>query len=337
MAPTLSASMRVQAFLVFLVTLCASVRAVQPPPVAHIEGTTRLTSFGPDGSVVAQQEPNNFCLWISECKWAVRLYGNTNLPNGITDVSCDGTNLYVFVPDAGGTHLVRGSPTPFAQSGSVYPGRIKVFPMEMGPIWWAYCSSCVIERDGPIFDFMDLTLGRPQSRSTVNVRLVETNKTAHRIGAVGACLLADDSAPLAYLQPVDLRDTEGLTLLTSCKVLIYSTTDAPKQMPQVRYEYLITVKDFGLKADGGPFVPAITKPALVSDYRAPMSGQYLTDHWLSAEERRAALRTPVAEETMHMPRVKFQKIALFLLIVLPLAGVGFARLLRARKARNKTN
>jgi hypothetical protein len=324
-------------FVAVLLALSGALGLAQHPPIIHIEGTTTVKTFGPKGEYQNEQQTSPFSLWISGCQWAVRLYGNTKLPNGITDVTCNGTNIYVFVPDAGGTQIIRGSTTSFSQSGSVYPGTIKVFPMEMGPIWWAYCSTCLIEGDGPIFDFMQLTVGGMERRATVNVHLVDSSKPKHRIGAVESWLLDDHWEPLAYLQPLELREKEGFTLLAGCKVIKFYPVVAPKQPPLVRCEYLITVKEFGLEPNPRPFVPAITGPALVSDYRVPNSGQYVADRWLSAKERKAVFRDPVLAGTRQVPDIRFARGLLLVLIILPLAGIAFARLLRARKIRNNMN
>ena len=102
-------------------------------------------------------------------------------------------------------------------------------------------------------------------------------------------------------------------------------------------KYRLTVTQFGREANPVSFVPAITKPALISDHRTPSSGEYVADHWLSAEERKTVRRTPLTAQVAPAKHVGLIRIVLLVLIVFPLAGIGLARLLRARKERGITH
>jgi hypothetical protein len=324
-----------------LIPLCLVAGWAKSSPTVHIEGTTTLTGFEPDGSITVKQKPKHFSVWISGCQWAVRLHENTNLPNGITDVTCDSTNIYVFVPDAGGNTRIGAAQKTFAQSGTVYPGTIKVFPMRMGPIWWAFCSSCALERDGPILDFMALTPTGTQNGRTVNLKRFETNSRANRIGAVEASIFSaksqsgnvEDSAPLAHFHPLSLHETNGYTVVASSEVLIYYPVASSGAAPRVRYEYQIDLKEFALESNAAPFVPSITRAALITDYRSPNSGEYLADHWLSADERKSAVRTPLASGSRSLSNATGKRTVVITLIIITfLAAMYFAlTVLKRRK------
>ena len=179
----------------------------------------------------------------------------------------------------------------------------------------------------------------------VDVKLGGSKPARNRIGAVESWLFpsqtargqAPDTVALAHLRPLGLCETEGLILVTNCSVTKSYPAAVPNGAGQARYEYRLTVTQFGLEANPVSFVPEITKPALISDHRTPSSGEYVADHWLSAEERKTVRRTPLTAQVAPAKPVGFIRIVLLVLIVFPLAGIGLARLLRARKERGITH
>jgi hypothetical protein len=326
-----------------LVSMCmaTAVQAAERRLTIYMDGTTTATGFAPDGSVTIRQDPKPFTLRLSGCAWAVRLYANTNLPNGITDVTCDGTNIYVLVPDAGGNIGGGRSRTSFAQSGAVFPGVIKGFPDRMAAIWWAYCSVCVISDDGAVLDFMELTgTGATQM---LYVKLRESVKAQNRIGAIEASLFPLKSVtgqtprPMAHYKPLESKEIDGLNVVTLCSVTIYSAGGDPDEKPYARYEYLVAAQDVRIEHNSVSFVPEIASAALISDYRMPHSGEYLADRWLDADERRKVQRSPLAAtpSSASPPEWKRRGV-LFALIILALVGLGLTRLLWVRKEKHTT-
>ncbi len=314
----------------------------------HVEGSTTLTAFNRDGSVAAAgQQPRRFSLWVSDCQWAIRLYADTNMPGGISDISSDGTNTYVFVPDAGGTMGPGFAQGTFAQSGIVRPGKMTVFPFSVrtGPIWWGYCSSCIIQPNEEILDFMDLQPGKARVRVVTRER---TKTTSDRIGSEEIWLYptigatdTNSSTPLAHLRPLAVVETNGLTVLTKYTVDAYYPMTGSNTAPQPCCEYVITADSFVFEKDPVPAVPQITKPALVSDYRTPGRGQYVANHWLTGNERRAVKRIPLAPEdvTINDSRSLKKTVLLVALALLPVLGIGVARLFHrgTNASRRKEN
>ena len=277
-----------------IVCFCLLVQAADNQPVVHLEGFSTLRTFGRDGRIIQQKPAERFSLWLSGCQWAVYLYADTNRPGGITEVTCDATNVYVFVPDAGGNTLVNNKLEPFLQAGDVYPGTIKLFPFKMGPIWWAYCSSCETDGgNGIIPDFMNLLGGGVEAR--LRMHDAGTNVKA-RIGPIEEWLtltndLSNQGAPLAKVTPLEVVETNGISLVTSCNVVIYYTSGLSNNAPQPSSEYILTISGLVIETNNAHFIPGISAQSLIADYRSPYSGEYLSNHWLAAEERKSVFRT----------------------------------------------
>jgi hypothetical protein len=123
--------------------------------VAYVEGTVKRYFYDAQGNSSNDIKwTPRFSLWRAGSKWAIRVLMNANLPGGITEVASDGTNIYTLVPGAGGKQEVGKRTQPFVNAASVYPGTVKDFGVATGPIWWGYCSSCVISNDGIVRNFL---------------------------------------------------------------------------------------------------------------------------------------------------------------------------------------
>ncbi len=194
--------------------------------VVRLDGFSTLRTFDRNGQLTEQESPKRFSIWLSGCKWAVNLIADTNRPGGITQITCDTTNVYVFVPDAGGKTVVGDKLEPFSQAGDVYPGTIKPFPFRMGPIWWAYCSSCETDlQSGAIPDLMNLTGHGLATTLRINKASASMNGI---VGPVEQWVsLTNDSSnqatPLARIKPNYVFQTNGISLVTSCSVIVYYT------------------------------------------------------------------------------------------------------------------
>jgi hypothetical protein len=309
--------------------------------VIHLEGATVSRLLGPEGRVEAQEEPRIFSVWLSGCQWAVRLYADTNQPGGVTEVTCDATNIYVFVPDTA-SHGAKGAR--FSESGCVYPGCVKVFFLRMGPIWWAYCSSCVTGgTNKTILDFMDLLGNGDQSRAKVDLRVGEAEDPDTRVGAAESWIYptpeadrarVDPSKPLAHLRPLDTVATNGLSVVTRCSVTEYhpqaaAGTGGPEAEPYV--EYIISVNSVSFETNLISFIPIIRKPALILDYREPYRGEYIADHWLNGLERKGARRAPLLPTARSSGGLILDRAIILAIILIPIALAGFSRLRRARE------
>lgn len=327
------------------VCLCLSVlpwslsKADEKQCAMHLEGETSIRTIRPDGSV-ADYKPQKFSLWISGCRWAVHLYGDTNMPNGITQVTSDATNIYVLVPDASGETKVGDQMMPFLQLGDVYPGTLKVFPFRMGPIWWAYCSRCVTGEkggDSQIPDFMNFTGRGMESRLNLSMKAISATKMGTLVGPIEQSLfLTNDTGQnswmLASLKPLALIETNGVSLVTTCSVVKYIHTIASTLQPYE--ETILRISEFNSDASDSHFVPAISSSALIRDRRQPFSGEYLATNWLSSDERRRAIRSSVlvdgtSKSSSQMPRHMFRAI-LVIVTVLPLLIFGLFRLGQAK-------
>jgi len=180
---------------------------------------------------------------------------------------------------------------------------------------------------------MELAPRGTQPGRTVNIRVFETNKVVNRVGAVKASLFpakwpsekAENSMPLAHFRPLSFRETNGFTVLTSSSVIIYYPGQTMNESPQIRYEYLLTVKDLTFESHSVPSVPAVTKLALITDHRTPNRGEYLADRWLNADERGRAVRTslPAGNDPLAVTGRK-RTAVIIAMIALMVAGAGLA-------------
>lgn len=332
----------VLACLCLLVLRCGISKADEKQLAFHLEGETSFRTIRPDGAVT-DSISQRFSLWVSGCRWAVHLYSDTNLPNGITQITCDATNIYVFVPDASGKTMVGNQMMPFLQHGDVYPGTLKVFQFRMGSIWWAYCSGCVTgERggDSQIPDFMNFAGRGIASRLNLSREAKSLAEMSPRIGPIEQSLFSTNDAGqnsliLARLRPLALIETNGVSLVTTCSVVKYTRNDNLKPRPYE--EIILTVSELNMDASDAHFVPAVSAAALIRDRRQPFSGEYVATNWLGSDARRLAIRSPVlVDKTGHtsflIPRHIFRAI-LVIVAVMPLLILGLFRL---RQAKAKT-
>lgn len=278
--------------------------------------------------------PRQFSLQSFGCAWALRLVADTNQPGAISETTCDGTNTYKFVPDAGGTHSVGGILTPFQQSGSVRPGQVLEFGDRLGCLWWAYCSSCVLTgAEVTVPNFLGLPGGR---NSKVRVCMESEGLPRSNLGLLGPSSVyagevppAEDPKPLAHFEPLATLRTNGVEILTRWKVTTFCLDGAGHPTPQPSAVLVVEAQRIGLGGDTAAFLPRITGTAHIVDYRSPNAGEYLADHWLTAEERKRVPKAPL----MPTDRASQGRLLRFLtlsVIVCLLAGIIFSRACRAR-------
>lgn len=212
------------------------------------------------------------------CQWAIRLVADTNLPGAITDLGCDGTNIYIFVPGAGGTHGVGDELKSYKNAASLWPGRVKAFDFHMVPLWWGYCSGCVLAEDG-IMPGAELILDDS-----------ETNDFQPRLGPKKSQLhLPVDQ--VGEIRPEATLTNSGTVFVTKWSFTRYRTAvikAAPNKVKEPIEKYEIALSKFGVELTSDPIIPRMTGSTEVQDYRFPRMKTYLTDHWLGMQAARQA-------------------------------------------------
>jgi RNA polymerase sigma factor (sigma-70 family) len=275
------------------------------PQVYYAEGTSQRYSYDEQGNEIMTKgigEPCHFYFSGSGCRWVFRLVGSTNLPGGVTEVTCDATNIYIHVPGAGGGLFEGGELRRFNNVGSIWPGVVKHFNLHLAPLWWAYGSSCVMTQDGPVPDFamwgpvpqrMD-----DEIASDLILRRIGTNDLQPRVGPIEAALHVspgqfDDRLPIAVLRPIATVTNKGIVFVTRWTLTRYrmrETMRTPNGPPEPLEKYEAVVSKFGLQDSPSSFVPKMTGSTEVQDYRFPRMETYLTDQWLDMQAVRELKR-----------------------------------------------
>jgi beta-lactamase regulating signal transducer with metallopeptidase domain len=290
-------------------------------PALHLEGTVVPDRFEMDGSESAV--PTNqiytpiFTASVSGCAWTVRLGGlgwDTNLPASITDISCDGTNVYFCIQNTDGHRWTGNSWAPVTQDVSVYPGRVKIFHGIMGAIWWGYCSSGVIAgTTGPVPDVLNLS-GFNETwpdNGRLFARFDDSRRLPRYFGPVRATLYNHNPSDrsrwvrvirtLAEIEPIGICERNGLTVVTNYVVTSYypQTSSDSKLYPFERL--VVTINTFYPETNAVSFIPKITGLASIEDHREPGFGDYFADHWLTADERLSPSKSLVVPHRPGVP------------------------------------
>jgi thiol-disulfide isomerase/thioredoxin len=222
------------------------------------------------------------------------LVGSTNLPGGISEVTCDETNIYVYVPGAAGTLLVGGELRRFNNAGSIWPGIVKDFHSHLAPLWWAYGSSCVMTQDGPVPDFAMWGPVGPTMRDGISAELVlrrtATNNSQPQVGPIEAALHVspgqfDNRQPIAVIRPVTTVTKNGIAFVTRWTLTRYRMEPirTPGGPPEPLEKFEVIVSNFGLQDSPSSLKPTITGTTEIQDYRFARMETYLTDQWLDME------------------------------------------------------
>jgi len=277
--------------------------------VVHLEGTSTRHIFDDQGNEIplaVKDEQGNvlkpgdtvdFSLLLSGCRWALRFDSHLGLPGSISELTCDGTNIYSYVPGSKGGARLGGQVELFENAGSVWPGVVKSFTVHPGAIWWTYCSACVLTEDGHIPDVWqwggvsgdgDLT----KIDSNLILRQAATNGVTQHVGAVEAALYRDagggqlDAIPTAEIKPMATATTNGITFVTKYRLSRYRdsrTMRSPNGPPELLERFDIALSKYGLENSAVAFVPKMLGRTLVNDRRFPGVKSYITDHWLDIE------------------------------------------------------
>jgi len=241
--------------------------------------------------------PTTFYFRGSDCQWAFRLVADTNLPGGVSELGCNGKDIYIYVPGAGGTTLGER----YQNSASVYPGTLKGFHGTiMGPLWWAYGSSCVITQDGPVPDFnMWGPIGNQRSIDDITSQLIlrrsATDNLQSRLGPVEARFYLppgqfDKTLPIVEVRPEVVVTNNGIVYVTQWSLTRYrmrETMKSPNGPPEPLEKYQVELSKYGVEKSAKSFVPEMTGSTEVADYRFPPIPPvqiYLTDRWLDMEK-----------------------------------------------------
>lgn len=280
-------------------------------PVVHLVGTMTEFQMDENGTVTATNyggellSHESFELWRRNSQWAVRLIGDTNLnlPGLVSEVACDGTDIYVYVPGIkGGTHGIGTNIVLFQNTGSIYPGTIKCFRMFMAPLWWGYCSSLAQAGNGPIPDFINAwrTENPAKEMPTRSAFLrVAATKTDGRMGPSEMTLYGElgsgqfSSDPYCDILPMATMNVGDLTVVTRFQMRRYREvpehTDAK---PRVLESFDVAVDKANLETNAMSFVPQLDGPTLINDYRSAWFREgYVSDHWI--DPGKTNLQSPV--------------------------------------------
>jgi hypothetical protein len=248
---------------VSLLTWLTELSRAQERPV-RIEGVVVGNYIGPE-----QPPPERrlyFKLWQSGEKWIYQASSYSNIDQHLDGgtVSYDGTNLYHFAPAARGTQIADGQP---------YQGMERIesnpewrFGGGNGPLWWAYASSGVLQKDGPIPTFL-IEFGNADF-SLKRDTIAETNR---RVGPVHATITIPvrgmGEQIIAEIHPLATNEVDGIVFITKCEVITYGFTRArsgantnspPTWMAVNKWE--ISLDRFGLQAAPISYVPRIPAP-----------------------------------------------------------------------------
>ncbi|HEX3626281.1 MAG TPA: hypothetical protein VH280_12740 [Verrucomicrobiae bacterium] len=314
----------------------------------HLDGEVHRRVFQPNGQQGSPLRPTTFSMTVSGGTWLVRLVGDTNYPGAVTDVACNGTNIYIMVPGAGGTTMAGNSTVPFAESGAVYPGQIKDFSAGvMGPLWWGYCSTYVLgPKSGFVPDFLGL-LGPSENGFVSEKVYVKCNneKLTDYFGPVQAMLYETNPIPdvarlLAEIDPIGTSRSDGLNIVTNYLVVKYyqDISSSAEHLPRPMEKWEVTITRFYFQTNIVGVVPTITDAALIDDFEKPNPGQYVAHHWLTAAERKVTAATPVLATSLPLPNLhtKIKRAIILTIILTPLVLICYSQI-RSRRQKQKAN
>jgi hypothetical protein len=325
--------------LIQLIT-CLPVGAEEGAPTLHLEGTVITKDFNMDGNLSDEPTPHTFTASVSGFRWTVLLTGNTNLVGGRTIISCDGTNVYAFIPETDGRYMIGNSLVPVTHEGAVYPGRVAQFPHGiMGAVWWGYCSSSVIgTTNGFVPDVLNLLIRLPERgpiSGKVFAKFGASSRLSRYFGPVQTTFYSTNSETggdvLAAIDPVASCEREGFTVETNYIITRYYPNRSPDSKPHPFGQWVVMINTFYPETNYVSFTPKFIGLAHIRDFRQPYSGEYLADHWLTEGERSSTQKTPVLPLTVSDPPkyIGLKKLVLLVLIIFPLAIIGLLQIRRS--------
>jgi len=205
-----------------------------------------------------------FTLWRSGCKWMYRCSTDSNTDLNVKGVvvSYDGTNLYHLDPAARGVYLL-GKPQRFQGLGDVDAKPVWQFAGANGPLWWAYASDCILQKDGPVPSFLI-----PWEDYPFSLKREALAETVRRVGPINATLSiqypGQSEKILAEIHPLATNESEGILFITKCQVITYGLkhpiNSTPKWAIANRWEIVLT--KFGIENTPVSFVPQFEVPGL---------------------------------------------------------------------------
>ena len=281
----------------------------QATGVVYLEGTSTRHLFDDQGNelpLAIKDEQGNvlkpgdtvdFSLWLSGCRWVVRFDSHLGLPGSFSELTCDGTNIYAYVPGSKGGARLGGQVELYENAGSVWPGVVKPFNVHPGAIWWTYCSACILTEDGPVPDVWQWgPVSGPGDMTKIDSKLIfrqaATKGVTQRVGTVAAALYRDvgggrpDAIPTAEIGPMATAITNGITFVTKYRLSRYKdsrTMQSPNGPPELLEQFDIALSKFGVENSAVSFVPKMLGRTMVNDYRSSGMKNYITDHWLDIE------------------------------------------------------
>jgi hypothetical protein len=287
---------RLMAFIIGF-CLCAGMaeRSFAQEQTVRIEGVVVGNYIGPEQAPPEQRL--YFKLWQSGAKWIYQASSFSNIDAHLDGgtVSYDGTNLYHFAPESQGVRIPGNRP---------YHGMERIesnprwnFAGGNGPLWWAYASSDVLQKDGPVPSFL-LEFNRYPfflQRGTIT-------RTNRRVGPVNATIRAPvfqglPDTVIAEIHPLATNVVDGIEFVTKCEMIMYGLTPAglggtnssPKWMAVDKWE--ITLDRFGLETAPISFMPEIPVP---TGTNPPV--------WITAPPAIFPIKQPLETNTTLLPR-----------------------------------
>ncbi len=177
-----------------------------------------------------------------------------------------------------------------------------MFESPMAPLWWGYCSGCVLGDDGPVPDFLTSGPTGQGIRGGIGGGLIlrhsGTNDTQPRLGPKEAQLYLtqsqlDNGLPIAMIRPEATVTKNGTVFVTKWSFTRYrtvATTKSPNKAPEPLEKFEVELTKFGVEQTSESFIPPMTGSTEVQDYRFQRMEDYLTDHWLNTEDATELLR-----------------------------------------------
>jgi hypothetical protein len=249
--------------------------------VVHLEGTVTAFDFNFQEECV---HTNRFFFEVEldGCKWATKGSVKTNISksDSVSEITFDDTNIYTYAPGSGGHTGTtgQGQGTEFRNCASITEGSIKHLSPNWAAIWWAYCSSCVLDHDRLVPGFL---YDKTMFYSKQSAPLPESLKNKLLVGNLGGFLketnALDSSPSIAKLSALGFKLSDGIVFVTDQSLMTYSSG-------KKYVEYIIHLDKYGVTNRTPEFVPHLDGPTDINHNSAGMYGEYISNRFLSQNE-----------------------------------------------------
>ncbi len=307
----------------------------------RLTGTSVYQLFGGDGDVVRRDEIE-FVAEIAGCTWRVEL-STPSAQGGVTEVSCDNTNIYVLARGAGGRLGRQNGASQFHNSANVYSGTVMPFRAHMGMIWWTYCSACVLPpTEGDVPEFLYLISGT-SGPGTLFYRPTKRSELLFLAPPADASL-----PPLAEKTVLMQAHSNNYFFAKTALIRRYDQINrTPDGMPRVLEDYRLHCTQItAIPLTNISVVPQFTMDTLVNDLSSTVGRiTYVASNYLGqdealrrASEARAILQRPTSARGVTRPEFLFWLLSTFVLTA-TLSAVVVAKVTKRKtpNAKQATN